>query len=149
MLGVPCDFEAPALKRTYRALSLRLHPDRAGGSTEHFARAAAAYDCLTDAACKGQFDEGAEIEGWRPSLAEAVERHYYPQRFPYEPFGDPFERQRGATDADAQRRERSRQRQRTRAGVRNETDGGGLGAALPGESVPEEGAGGGADKEEL
>ena len=57
------------------------------------AAVAAAHDCLADAACRRAFDEGAQLErrqGQGP-LAQAVERHYRPERFPHEPFGDPFE----------------------------------------------------------
>ena len=112
-LGVPVDFEASELKKAYRALSLRLHPDRNGGSTELFAIAAAAHDCLADAACRRSFDRGEDVTGYQPSLAEAVERHYYAENFPFEPFGDPWDDYRDG----AERRERSRARQRSRVGL--------------------------------
>ena len=66
---VPVDFEPLELKRSYRALSRVLHPDR-GGSQELFARAAAAHDCLTDAECKAAFDRGSDVEGFQPNFAE-------------------------------------------------------------------------------
>jgi len=112
-LGVPIDFSAQELKRAYRQLSLRLHPDRAGGSTEAMAAVAAAHDCLADAACRRAFDEGAQLEQRRGKgpLAQAVERHYRPERFPHEPFGDPFAHARGGEErrqrADARRREQA------------------------------------------
>ena len=109
----PCDSatlasHAAGHARRYRALSLQLHPDRAGGSTEAFARVAAAHDCLSDAECRAQFDEGSEIEGFEPSFAEAVERHFFKERFPFEPFGDPFE---NLAAEGSERRARFRRRQ--------------------------------------
>lgn len=63
--------------------------------------------------CRSSFDAGADLTGFHPSLAETVERRYFAENFPFEPFGDVFEH---APDAD-RRRERSRARQRRRAGV--------------------------------
>ena len=119
VLQVPCDYDAGELKKRYRSLSLRLHPDRAGGNTEHFARAAAAHDCLADEACRRSFDGGADLNGdesigGQASFFEAVERQFYPERFPFEPFGDVFEDVR---DDGAGRRNRSRARQLERTGV--------------------------------
>ena len=96
VLGVPVDFTAAELKKVYRALSLRLHPDR-GGSAEAFARAATAHDCLSDEACRKTFHEGGEVveaadrHGRVVSFAEKTERKYFPERFPFEPFGSAFE----------------------------------------------------------
>ena len=98
-----------------------MHPDRAGGSTIAFARVAAAHDCLSDAeGCRRTFDRGAAIEDFRPSLAEAVERHYFPERFPFEPFGDPFE-DHGEEGAARHRRGVRRQRERSGAAPPNAT----------------------------
>ena len=92
VLGVACDFSDAELRRAYRALSLRLHPDRAGGDAAAFARAAQAPACLADAdGCRRAFHEGAdlaEIGRAAPGgLADEVERYYFPSRFPYRPFG--------------------------------------------------------------
>lgn len=87
-------------------------PDRAGkAATDLFARVAAAHDCLEDDACKHKFASGSDVEGYQPSLAEAVQRHYYPENFPFEPFGAVFE-----DAADAERRDRFHARQRVRTG---------------------------------
>ena len=110
VLGVPHDFDGAELKKQYRGLSLRLHPDRAGGSTVAFARIAAAHDCLSEPDCRHAFDDGADIEGFSPSFREAVEKHYWPERYPFEPFGDPFEHH-----PDAARKERAAARRRAAA----------------------------------
>ena len=66
VLGVPCDFSMEEMKRTYRSLSLRLHPDRPGGSAEAFARVAGAYECLVEPECRRAFDEGAALADRAP-----------------------------------------------------------------------------------
>ena len=99
VLGVPCDFTAHELKKTYRSVSLHRHPDRPGGSPEAFARAGKAYECLKDERCRRAFDEGEDLgratgTGTGATLKEELERKYFPLRFPHEPFGDPFGRGR-------------------------------------------------------
>ena len=119
VLRIPADFEPQELKKAYRALSLRLHPDRQGGHTEHFARAAAAHDCLVDTqGCKRRFDEGSDLDGsehihGQPSFFAVVERQFFPENHPFEPFGDVFE---DVNDDGAGRRNRSRYRQLVRSG---------------------------------
>ena len=95
VLGVPCDFTADELKRAYRVASLQAHPDKAGGSSEAFARVAAAHQCLADSErCRPAFDRGEDLAANRAAsatpLTEEVERQFFPSRFPYQPFGDPF-----------------------------------------------------------
>ena len=106
VLGLPVDFTAAELKKAYRKLSLTFHPDRVGGSTAKMVRITVAYDCLSDAACKRDFDAGVGLDDWDP---DAVEKHYFPERFPFEPFGDPFQ-----YDRDPARRERAAARRTER-----------------------------------
>ena len=85
---------APALTLTltrYRALSLRLHPDR-GGDPAAFARVATAHECLLDeAGCRRGFHEGADLaeigRAAKGGLVDELERSYFPARYPYQPFG--------------------------------------------------------------
>ena len=102
VLGLPCDFTAEELRRAYRSLSLQHHPDR-GGSAAAFARVAEAHDCLLDARCRLRFESGEGLETLERfnsirshrqsiSFSEIVERQYYPEHFPFEPFGDVFDR---------------------------------------------------------
>ena len=98
ILGIAYDFTPDELKRRYKKASLSAHPDRNGGSTERFAAVAAAYEVLGDAEKRRLYDMGDDIkrevqqhdgqEG--PSMAERVERNYFPDRFGFEIFGDPF-----------------------------------------------------------
>ena len=98
ILGIAYDFTPDELKRRYKKASLSAHPDRNGGSTERFAAVAAAYEVLGDAEKRRLYDMGDDIkrevqqhdgqEG--PSMAERVERNYFPDRSGFEIFGDPF-----------------------------------------------------------
>lgn len=105
-LGVPVDATEAQLKRAYRLMSLKYHPDRAGGSTAAFQYIRAAYDTLSDAEKRQAYDDGADVRKRRDdsededsedednpkkkSLREEVERKYFPENFKYWPFGDPF-----------------------------------------------------------
>ena len=80
-LGLESSADEAGLRRAYRALSLRHHPDK-GGSTEAFAQVSAAYETLSDPEARRRYDEGA---------------------LPFEPFGNPHAE-------DPERRHRSRQR---------------------------------------
>ncbi|KAL1496578.1 hypothetical protein AB1Y20_014183 [Prymnesium parvum] len=102
VLGVPCDFTMAELKRNYRSLSLRYHPDRTGGSDVAFVRIAKAYECLSDDACRRAFDAGEALSHHAPPwmyggndpgmpFSEKVERHFFKERFPFLPFGDPLD----------------------------------------------------------
>ena len=91
VLGVACDFSAEEMRRAYRALSLRLHPDR-GGDPAAFARVATAHECLMDeAGCRRGFHEGADLAEIgrvaKGGLVDELERSYFPARYPYQPFG--------------------------------------------------------------
>ncbi|HVZ70992.1 MAG TPA: DnaJ domain-containing protein [Polyangia bacterium] len=57
VLGVERTAAAGEIRRAYRRLALRLHPDRAGvASTERFLRVAEAYRVLSDAAARASYD---------------------------------------------------------------------------------------------
>jgi molecular chaperone DnaJ len=59
ILGVPRDASLEAIKRAYRRLARKLHPDRAGApSTEAFREVQAAYETLADAEQRRRYDEG-------------------------------------------------------------------------------------------
>jgi DnaJ-class molecular chaperone len=62
---------------------------------------AAAYETLTDPQKRADYDDGkdatskaqgedSEEEDEKQSIREEVERKYFPERFKFHPFGDPF-----------------------------------------------------------
>ena len=80
-------------------------PDRKGGSTAAFQRIAAAFQTLSDPSKRDAYDQGVDIQSRRgggssdseeedeerkQSLREEIERKYYPERYDFWPFGDPF-----------------------------------------------------------
>ena len=106
VLGVTTDATDAQLKRAYRMMSLKYHPDRAGGSTTAFQLVSTAYETLSHADKRAAYDEGADMkkkkkrddddseesddeDGAKP-LREEVERKYFPERYKFWPFGDPF-----------------------------------------------------------
>ena len=107
MLGITVDATEKQLKTAYRMRSLKFHPDRAGASsTAAFQRVAKAFDVLSDPDKRSAYDEGKDVKAKRKhgdeddseeeaeehkqSLREEIERKYYPERYEYLPFGDPF-----------------------------------------------------------
>src|SRR5690349_20038190 len=57
LLGVPRGATRAELRRAYRLLALKLHPDRAGyGATHLFQRVAEAYRVLSDPASRADYD---------------------------------------------------------------------------------------------
>ncbi|KAH8058952.1 hypothetical protein JL722_5495 [Aureococcus anophagefferens] len=83
VLGVSADATEAILKRAYRLRSLKYHPDKKGGSTFAFQRVREAFDTLSD-------PEKRRADEEKPSLREEIERKYYPERYEFYPFGDPF-----------------------------------------------------------
>jgi len=88
-------------------MSLKFHPDKEGGSTRAFQRIATAYQTLSDPEKRQLYDEGADLkqhgnnsdsdsdnERETKSLREEIERKYFPERYKFWPFGDPFVQKR-------------------------------------------------------
>ncbi|CAK9061982.1 DnaJ homolog subfamily C member 7 homolog [Durusdinium trenchii] len=121
ILGVSSDATDQQLKRAYRLMSLKYHPDKQGGSTRDFQRIAHAYETLSDPAKRHAYNDGADLkkkedkedsesDREEKSLREEVERKYFPERFKYWPFGDPFIEKRKLYE-----RRRKEAEQKTRA----------------------------------
>ncbi len=57
VLGVSRDASSPEIKRAYRRLAHQYHPDKAGGDEEKFKRINEAYQVLSDAGKRSQYDQ--------------------------------------------------------------------------------------------
>lgn len=71
ILGIPRDASPEAIRRAYRRLAKRLHPDMAApmSSSEDFREVQAAYETLSDAERRRRYDESLgstarDAEGW-------------------------------------------------------------------------------------
>jgi molecular chaperone DnaJ len=63
VLGVPREISPAELRRAYRKLALRYHPDRAGeGSTAAFQRISRAYEVLSDPQARESYDRRLRYE---------------------------------------------------------------------------------------
>lgn len=58
ILGMPRDADTVAIKKAYRKLARKLHPDLNGGKSEPMQALQAAYDCLMDPARRAAYDAG-------------------------------------------------------------------------------------------
>jgi tetratricopeptide (TPR) repeat protein len=101
VLGLGYDFTPKELTKAYRSASRTYHPDKKGGSTQAFERVAAAHACLSSEAARKEYDAGAEIKrdlqqdgSQGPTWEDRMTKRYFPQRFGFEPFGDPYEHKR-------------------------------------------------------
>ena len=59
VLGVPRDADESAIKKAYRKLAVKYHPDKNPDNPqaeENFKRVAEAYDCLSDAQKRAAYD---------------------------------------------------------------------------------------------
>lgn len=66
---------ADAIKRAYRRLAAKYHPDREGGNTERMQEIQAAYDVLSDPVKRARYDATGEVAAPAPDkVAEAIKR---------------------------------------------------------------------------
>lgn len=73
VLGVQKTADAAAIKRAYRQLAKKLHPDRHPDDPkagEEFRRVTAAYDILSDPEKRGQYDRGEIDSDGNPKMPE-------------------------------------------------------------------------------
>ncbi len=91
ILGVPKNATADEIKKAYRTLAFKYHPDRNQGNAEaeeKFKQISAAYDVLGDEAKRRQYDMGYSTDSY--STAGNQSQNYQRQyQYTYQnPFGD-------------------------------------------------------------
>ena len=91
ILGVPKNATADEIKKAYRTLAFKYHPDRNQGNAEaeeKFKQISAAYDVLGDEAKRRQYDMGYSTDSY--STAGSQSQNYQRQyQYTYQnPFGD-------------------------------------------------------------
>jgi len=114
LLSIPVDFVfEDHLKRQFRKFSRAAHPDKNGGSSEVFQEIGRAVESLEDARARIQYDAGFDLDsaetqaqGYQADepLKMKVEREYFPERFGYFAFVDPYDYKKHLTGAGGNRR---------------------------------------------
>ena len=105
LLGVLIDFTPDELKKSYRKMSRKYHPDKTkDNSNEAFQTVAEAYEVLQDTGKRSDYDFGKEFDPPEDSnrypYREDILRNYFPERFKFEPFGDPHTNDYGEVKRD-------------------------------------------------
>ena len=89
ILGVPKTATADEIKKAYRTLAFKYHPDRNQGNAEaeeKFKQISAAYDVLGDETKRRNYDLGYSTESSYTNSSSSQQRQY---QYTYEnPFGD-------------------------------------------------------------
>jgi molecular chaperone DnaJ len=90
ILGVPKNATADEIKKAYRTLAFKYHPDRNQGNAaaeEKFKQISAAYDVLGDEAKRRQYDMGYSTDSY--STAGSQQQYQRQYQYTYQnPFGD-------------------------------------------------------------
>jgi hypothetical protein len=147
ILQIAHDFTPSELKRAYRRESVANHPDK-GGSDEAFQRVAAAKAVMTEPSKLEDYNRGKDLDNPdadKQTLWEEVERKYFPERYGFEPFGDPLEDHAEGKVAHERRTERIQHAREVRAGLHQENIAAGAAGAAGASAA---GAAGGAAREQ-
>ncbi|MFO0592412.1 MAG: DnaJ C-terminal domain-containing protein [Polyangiaceae bacterium] len=95
ILGVPKNADEDAIKKAYRKLAMKYHPDKSPGkaSEAKFKEINQAYDVLGDAKKRGLYDEFGEVslsQGFDPERARAMRDFQSRGGNPFGGGGNPF-----------------------------------------------------------
>lgn len=93
ILGVPKNATADEIKKAYRTLAFKYHPDRNQGNAsaeEKFKQISAAYDVLGDEAKRRQYDMGGySSEAYSSAGSQSQQQYQRQYQYTYSnPFGD-------------------------------------------------------------
>ena len=93
ILGVPKNATADEIKKAYRTLAFKYHPDRNQGNAEaeeKFKQISAAYDVLGDEAKRRQYDMGGYSQSSYSNAGSQTQQQYQRQyQYTYQnPFGE-------------------------------------------------------------
>ena len=94
ILGVPKTATADEIKKAYRTLAFKYHPDRNQGNAaaeEKFKQISAAYDVLGDETKRRNYDLGGYTDNNSYSSSSAQNQYQYQRQYQYtyqNPFGD-------------------------------------------------------------
>ena len=92
ILGVPKTATADEIKKAYRTLAFKYHPDRNQGNAaaeEKFKQISAAYDVLGDEAKRRQYDMGYSTDSYSTAGSQYQQNYQRQYQYTYSnPFGD-------------------------------------------------------------
>ena len=92
ILGVPKNATADEIKKAYRTLAFKYHPDRNQGNAEaeeKFKQISAAYDVLGDEVKRRQYDMGYSTDSYSTAGSQSQQQYQRQYQYTYSnPFGD-------------------------------------------------------------
>ncbi len=92
ILGVPKTATADEIKKAYRTLAFKYHPDRNQGNPEaeeKFKQISAAYDVLGDEAKRRQYDMGSYSNSYSTAGSQSQQQYQRQYQYTYSnPFGE-------------------------------------------------------------
>ena len=92
ILGVSKNATADEIKKAYRTLAFKYHPDRNQGNAaaeEKFKQISAAYDVLGDEAKRRQYDMGYSTDSYSTAGSQSQQQYQRQYQYTYQnPFGD-------------------------------------------------------------
>jgi len=102
VLGLTRDFSPEELRKGFRRQSLKMHPDKEGGSEKAFESVAKANLVFSKPEERQKYDEGFDMNKQRKDYEEhepvtvkdEILRKYFPEKFSFDPFGEDYKQQK-------------------------------------------------------